>query len=44
MSLAMAEPYTPSAPRGGTDDYRCFVIDPGPTERAFLNRRLSSPI
>ncbi len=36
MSLAMAEAYTPSAPRGGTDDYRCFVIDPGLTEQAFL--------
>ncbi|MGN9783421.1 monooxygenase [Nonomuraea sp. ZG12] len=36
MSLTMAEPYTPSAPGGGTDDYRCFVIDPGLTEQAFL--------
>ncbi|MCA2180289.1 monooxygenase [Nonomuraea glycinis] len=36
MSLTMAEAYTPSAPRGGTDDYRCFVIDPGLSEQAFL--------
>jgi hypothetical protein len=35
-SLTMAEPYTPNAPNGGTDDYRCFVIDPKLTKQAFL--------
>ncbi|MCB0895667.1 MAG: hypothetical protein H6529_13930 [Nocardioides sp.] len=29
MTLTMPEEYTPSAPTaGGTDDYRCFVLDP----------------
>ena len=29
MTLTMPEPYTPSAPSGtGTDDYRCFLLDP----------------
>jgi hypothetical protein len=29
MTLTMPESYTPSAPYGtGTDDYRCFVLDP----------------
>ena len=33
----MPEPYTPSAPTGvGTDDYRCFLLDPELTEDAFL--------
>jgi hypothetical protein len=28
--LAMPQPYTPAAPYGtGTDDYRCFLLDPG---------------
>lgn len=34
--LKMAEPYTPSGPNGGTDDYRCFIIDPKLTKQAFL--------
>ncbi|ABL81420.1 MULTISPECIES: hypothetical protein [unclassified Nocardioides] len=30
MRLAMPAAYTPSAPSGaGTDDYRCFLLDPG---------------
>jgi hypothetical protein len=29
MTLTMPEQYTPSAPNGsGTDDYRCFLLDP----------------
>ena len=33
----MAEPYTPSAPYGtGTDDYRCFVLDPHLDHDAFI--------
>ncbi len=37
MTLAMAEPYTPSAPTGvGTDDYRCFLLDPGLTKDGYL--------
>ena len=35
--LEMPEPYTPSAPTGvGTDDYRCFLLDPELAEDAFL--------
>ena len=33
----MPEPYTPSAPTGyGTDDYRCFLLDPRLDEDAWL--------
>jgi hypothetical protein len=28
LELAMATPYRPSAARGATDDYRCFLLDP----------------
>ncbi len=35
--LEMPRPYTPSAPTGvGTDDYRCFLLDPGLSADAFL--------
>jgi len=37
VKLAMPEAYTPSAPYGtGTDDYRCFVLDPHLTRDAFI--------
>jgi hypothetical protein len=36
VSLAMPEPYTPAAPNGGTDEYRCFLVDPKLTQDAFL--------
>ncbi len=36
VTLAMPKPYTPAAPNGGTDEYRCFLVDPGLTEQAFL--------
>jgi hypothetical protein len=37
MELAMPEPYTPSAPYGtGTDDYRCFLLDPALETPAFV--------
>ena len=33
----MPEPYTPSAPTGvGTDDYRCFLLDPELRRDSFL--------
>ncbi len=36
-TLSMQEPYTPSAPNGvGTDDYRCFLLDPKLKRDAFL--------
>ena len=37
VELKMPEPYTPSAPYGtGTDDYRCFVLDPHLDRDAFI--------
>ncbi len=36
-TLAMDEPYTPSAPTGvGTDDYRCFLLDPELARDSYL--------
>ena len=38
LSLPLPEgPYTPLAPNGGTDDYRCFLLDPGITSDTFLS-------
>jgi hypothetical protein len=35
--LTMARPYTPKPPTtGSTDDYRCFLVNPGFTSTAFL--------
>jgi len=36
VTVSMPEPYTPAAPSGGTDEYRCFLVDPGLTRAAFL--------
>ena len=37
MTLTMPEDYTPSAPTGvGTDDYRCFLLDPGLKDDVWL--------
>jgi len=37
LTVAMSEPYKPSAPTGiGTDDYRCFLLDPGLDHNAFI--------
>jgi len=36
VNLAMPKPYTPRAPNGGTDEYRCFLIDPKLTSEEFL--------
>jgi hypothetical protein len=36
LDLTMSRPYTPSAPSGGTDEYRCLLIDPRLTEPRFL--------
>ncbi|MEV6493735.1 monooxygenase, partial [Actinoplanes sp. NPDC051633] len=36
VTLSMPAAYTPAAPNGGTDEYRCFLVDPGLTEGAFL--------
>jgi hypothetical protein len=36
VTLAMPQPYTPVAPNGGTDEYRCFLVDPKLTSMAYL--------
>ncbi|WP_117210044.1 monooxygenase [Allorhizocola rhizosphaerae] len=36
VTLTMAQPYSPSAPNGGTDEYRCFLVDPELTTGAYL--------
>jgi hypothetical protein len=36
MTLTLARPYTPVAPDGGVDEYRCFLVDPALTARAYL--------
>jgi hypothetical protein len=37
MTLTMPESYTPSAPYGtGTDDYRCFLLDPHVNQDVWL--------
>ncbi len=37
VTVEMGESYTPSAPYGtGTDDYRCFLLDPELTDPAWL--------
>jgi hypothetical protein len=35
-TLTMPQPYTPAAPNGGTDEYRCFLVDPKLTSAAYL--------
>ena len=36
VTLQMPQPYTPVAPNGGTDEYRCFLVDPKLTTKAYL--------
>jgi len=36
VTLTMPQPYTPVAPNGGTDEYRCFLVDPGLSAKAYL--------
>lgn len=36
QEVGLARPYRPAPPEGGTDEYRCFLIDPKLTEAAFL--------
>ena len=35
-TLTMPASYRPAAPHGGSDEYRCFLVDPGLTRDAFL--------
>ncbi len=44
MSLRIPKTYTPSAPHGvGTDDYRCFLLDPHLTRDTFLTGTFVKP-
>jgi len=44
VDLRMAEAYTPAPPAGGgTDEYRCQVIDPGLTKAQFLTGTQFAP-
>jgi hypothetical protein len=36
VTLKMPQPYEPVAPKGGTDEYRCFLVDPKLTTNAYL--------
>jgi hypothetical protein len=37
LTVSVPRPYTPDPPSaGGTDDYRCFLVDPGVTQAGFL--------
>jgi hypothetical protein len=36
VTLRMPQPYEPVAPHGGTDEYRCFLVDPKLTADAYL--------
>jgi hypothetical protein len=36
VDIGLTQPYTPAAPNGGTDEYRCFIVDPQLTEPAYL--------
>jgi hypothetical protein len=36
VELSMKQPYLPTPPNGGTDEYRCFLVDPGLAEPAFV--------
>jgi hypothetical protein len=43
-SLRIPKTYTPSAPHGvGTDDYRCFLLDPHLTRDTFLTGTFVKP-
>ncbi len=36
VDLTAAKPYTPTPPNGGTDEYRCMIIDPKLTREQYL--------
>jgi mono/diheme cytochrome c family protein len=43
LELAMAAPYRPSAARGSTDDYRCFLLDPKLGDDRFVTSARIEP-
>lgn len=36
VNLSMPRPYAPTAPNGGTDEYRCFLVDPKVGGESYL--------
>jgi hypothetical protein len=43
LSLSMSAPYTPVPPNGGTDEYRCFLIDPRLEQAVFVTGSQFAP-
>jgi hypothetical protein len=43
VSVAMPSPYAPRAPNGGTDDYRCFLLDPKLSKDGFVTSARIEP-
>lgn len=43
VELQPAAPYLPVAARGATDDYRCFLLDPGVSEDAYVTSTRIEP-
>lgn len=43
VDAGMPAAYTPKAPNGGTDEYRCFLVDPKLTEQAYLTGSRFTP-
>ena len=36
LTVGLAQPYRPAPPPGGTDEYRCFLVDPQLTEASYI--------
>src|SRR6185369_648997 len=36
LEVGLTQAFKPAPPSGGTDEYRCFLIDPKLTERSFI--------
>nr|WP_062339558.1 monooxygenase [Herbidospora sakaeratensis] len=43
LTLPMEKPYIPMPPSGGTDEYRCLLIDPGLLKPAYLTGSQFAP-
>ena len=43
VTVAMPSTYTPKAPAGGTDDYRCFLLDPKLSLNGFVTSARIEP-
>ena len=44
QQISMAQPYKPVPPAGGTDEYRCFLIDPHLTKKTFITGSQFLPV